>query len=112
MASNAPAAVKAEAKILFQDYFRSVGPRTYAAQVKAAGNGNHFIVLTEGRRDEKTGDVRKTKLFVFSEDFEAFFAMFNKAADFVRRNPMSAEVVERRKRYWTKQRGRQHADAK
>ena len=53
---------KPEPKILFQKFFKSIGPRTYAAQVKEAGNGNHFLVLTEGRRDEKTGEVRKTRL--------------------------------------------------
>src|SRR5260370_157969 len=41
-------------EILFQHWFKSVGPRTYAAQLKKAGNGNHYLVLTEGRRDDKT----------------------------------------------------------
>ena len=54
---------KSEGEILFQDYFKSVGPRTYAAQVKRAGNGNHFLVLTEGKRDDATGEVRKIRLF-------------------------------------------------
>src|SRR5437016_196526 len=64
----APAAApKSEPEILFQKYFKSVGPRTYAAQIKKASNGNHFIVLTEGKRDDKSDQVRKTKLFVFSE---------------------------------------------
>ena len=30
---------KKEPKILFQQFFKSVGPRTYAAQVKEAGSG-------------------------------------------------------------------------
>ena len=47
-------------QIIFQKYFKSVGPRTYAAQVKVATNGNHFLVLTEGKRDEKN-ELRKTK---------------------------------------------------
>jgi hypothetical protein len=59
-------ATKVEPKILFQKYFRSVGPRTYAAQIKEAGNGNHFLVITEGKRDDKTGEVKKTKVLVFS----------------------------------------------
>src|SRR6188508_1354860 len=71
---------KPEPKILFQKFFKSVGPRTYAAQLKEAGNGNHFLVLTEGKRDEKTNEVKKTKLFVFSEDFNDFFAMVQEAA--------------------------------
>ena len=34
---------KPEPTILFQKFFKSVGPRTYAAQVKEAANGNHFV---------------------------------------------------------------------
>src|SRR4051794_23516192 len=76
-------AKKPDAQILFQKFFKSVGPRTYAAQVKKAGNGNHFLVLTEGKRDEKTQEVRKTKLFVFSEDFAEFFHLLHDAAQFI-----------------------------
>src|SRR5918999_991981 len=64
---------KTEHEILFQKYFKSLGPRTYAAQVKRASNGNHYLVLTEGKRDEPSADVRKTRLFVFGEDFVEFF---------------------------------------
>jgi len=93
---------KEEPKILFQKYFKSVGPRTYASQVKEAGNGNHFLVLTEGKRDDKTGEVRKTRLFVISEDFVEFFKMLHETAQFIKANPVSDEVKERRKRYWNK----------
>src|SRR6185503_14625385 len=82
----------AEQKILFQDYFKSVGTRTYAAQVKEASNGNHFIVLTEGKRDKDSDQVRKTKLLVFSEDFETFFAMVRKTAEFVKSHPVPEKV--------------------
>src|SRR5947208_354484 len=68
-AGGTVAGVKPEAKILFQKFFKSVGPRTYAAQIKEAHNGNHFLVLTEGKRDEATNEVRKTRIFIFSEDF-------------------------------------------
>jgi hypothetical protein len=93
---------KADHKILFQNFFKSVGPRTYAAQVKEAGNGNQFIVLTEGKRDEKTGEIRKTRLFVFSEDFEAFFEMFRKSAEFIRANPLAPAIRKRQEEYWAK----------
>ena len=89
-------------QILFQDYFKSVGPRTYAAQVKKATNGNHYIVLTEGKRDEGTDEVRKTRLFIFSEDFPAFFRMVKAAAEFVKAHPVDPEVVEERKAFWSK----------
>ena len=94
---------KAEPRILFQSYFKSVGPRTYAAQVKEAGNGNHFIVFTEGKRDDKTGEVRKTKLFVFSEDFPAFFRLIKETAEFVKANPVPDKVKQKREKYWAKQ---------
>ena len=101
-ASGAASAPKPEPKILFQKFFKSVGPRTYAAQVKEAGNGNHFLVLTEGKRDEATGDVRKTRLFVFSEDFPEFFRLLQATAQWIRANPVSPEVAKKRKRYWAK----------
>ena len=79
---------EAEHEILFQKFFKSVGPRTYAAQVKRADNGNHYLVLTEGKRDEATGEVRKTRLFVFSEDFVEFFRLIKSAAEFIKANPV------------------------
>ena len=93
---------KVEPKILFQSYFKSVGPRTYAAQVKEAGNGNHFLVLTEGKRDDASGDVKKTRLFVFSEDFTEFFNLLDEAAKFIKAHPVPEEVEQRRRRFWAK----------
>ena len=94
---------KPEHEILFQQYFKSVGPRTYAAQVKRASNGNHYLVLTEGKRDESTGEVRKTRLFVYSEDFVEFFKLLQSTAQFIRANPVPDEVKKKRDRYWAKQ---------
>jgi hypothetical protein len=100
----APRATKRpEPKILFQSYFKSVGPRTYAAQVKQAGNGNHFLVLTEGKREDATAEPRKTRIYIYSEDFAAFFRLAKEAADFIKANPVPSEVVQRRKRFWTRQ---------
>jgi hypothetical protein len=98
-----PAVTKPEHKILFQKFFKSRGPRTYAAQLKEANNGNHYLVLTEGKRDEKTDQVRKTRLFVFSEDFPALFKMLQDAAQFIKANPVPAEVRQRREEFWKKQ---------
>ena len=96
------AAPPGEQKILFQKFFKSVGPRTYAAQVKEANNGNHFLVVTEGKRDDATGEVRKTRLFVFSEDFNEFFDLLEQAARFIKAHPVPAEVEQRRQRFWAK----------
>src|SRR4051812_3462611 len=91
-----------EHEILFQQYFKSVGPRTYAAQVKRANNGNHYIVLTEGKRDDKTSEVRKTRLFVYSEDFVEFFKLMKSAAEFIKTHPMPKDMQARREKFWTK----------
>jgi hypothetical protein len=101
----ASTAAKPEPEILFQQYFKSVGPRTYAAQMKKAGNGNHFLVLTEGKRDDATGEVRKTRLYLYSEDFAQFFKMLHETAQFIRQNPLPEEVRKRREKFWAKQNG-------
>jgi hypothetical protein len=93
----------AEHEILFQQFFKSVGPRTYVSQVKRAANGNHYIVLTEGKRDDKTQDVRKVRLFVFSEDFDEFFKLINATAAFARAHPVPADVKAKRERFWARQ---------
>jgi hypothetical protein len=93
---------KPEAKILFQKFFHSVGPRTYAGQVKELANGNHLLVLTEGKRDADTGEVRKTRLLIFGEDFTAFFKLLAETAAFIRANPLSEEIKEKRRRFWAK----------
>src|SRR5579864_33514 len=98
----APQPQRPEAEILFQKYFKSVGPRTYAAQVKKAGTGNHFLVLTEGRRADSTGEIRKTRLFLFSEDFAEFFRMLHETARFIRENPIPDDVRKRREKFWAK----------
>jgi hypothetical protein len=103
------AAEKAEHEILFQTYFKSVGPRTYAAQIKKASNENQYLVLTEGKRDEKTGEVRKARLFVYSEDFIAFFRMLQETSLFIKANPLPEEVKQRRDRFWAKKQGERTA---
>src|SRR4051812_24113999 len=85
--------VQRDHKILYQAYFKSVGTRTYAAQVKEAGNGNHFILLTEGRRDKDTGELRKTSVIIFSEDFEEFFKLVSGTTKFVREHPVPQDVA-------------------
>lgn len=104
-APGKPEKARPEAEILFQKYFKSVGPRTYAAQVKKAGNGNHFLVLTEGKRDDSTGEIRKTRLFLFSEDFAEFFRMLHETAKFIRENPVPDDIRQKREKFWAKQNG-------
>lgn len=92
--------------ILFQTYFKSVGPRTYAAQLKRAANNNHYLVFTEGKRDKVTDEVRKISLYVYSEDFVSFFKMLKETAEFVRAHPLPAEVAKKRARYWQREKGK------
>src|ERR1700735_2306410 len=93
---------KEEPKILFQKFFKSVGPRTYVAQLKEATNGNHFLVLTEGKRNDKTGEIRKTRLFAYSEDFVEFFRLLQDTAHFIKANPVDPQVKARRAKFWAK----------
>ena len=94
---------KPEHEILFQQYFKSINPtKTYAVQLKRAGNGNHYLVLTEGKRDDSTGEVRKTRVFVYSEDFREYFKILQAAALFIRANPVPDEVKRKRERFWAK----------
>ena len=94
---------KPEPVIRFQRFFKSMGPRTYASQIKEAGNGNPFLVLTEGKRDPKTDELRKSRLFIFGEDFPAFFRMLHETAQYLKANPVPEEIKKRRQRYWEKQ---------
>ena len=96
-----------EQKILFQKFFKSIGPRTYAAQIKQARNGNYFLVLTEGKRDPETDEVRKTKILVFSEDFKEFFHLLTDTVAFLREHPMPDEIKAKRQRFWAKRNGEQ-----
>ena len=93
---------KDDHKILFQKYFKSIGPRTYAVQIKESNNGNHYIVLTEGKRDLMTNEVRKTRLFVYSEDFAHYFRMLHETAQFIKTHPVAEDIKVRRQRYWAK----------
>jgi hypothetical protein len=97
-----PAGPKKEPKILFQQFFKSVGPRTYVTQLKEAANGNHFLVMTEGKKDDKTSEIRKTRLFVYSEDFVAFFRLMQETALFVKANPVDPKVKAKREKFWAK----------
>ncbi len=97
-----PAGPKPEPRILFQQFFKSVGPRTYAAQLKEAANGNHFLVLTEGKRDDKTNEVRKSRVFIYSEDFVAFFRLMQDTAVFIKAHPVSEKVKAKRDKVWAK----------
>lgn len=93
-----------EHDILFQRWFKSVGPRTYAAQVKKASNGNHYVVMTEGRRDSKTDEIRKNRLFIYSEDFVEFFKLLHDTALFLREHPVPDDVKIRQQKMWSKDR--------
>lgn len=109
---------KPEPKILFQQYFKSDGRarRTYAAQVKQTAKGDHFLVLTEGRRLDDSDEVKKSWLMVFSEDFPDFFRLLHETAQFIKDHPVPPEVKQRRQRYLAKVAGerpgaRANADA-
>jgi hypothetical protein len=106
---NSPARVAARPadaepdKILFQSYFKSVGPRTYASQIKLLKNDNHMLVLTCGRPNPDGGEPIKTRLIVFAEDFTAFFRLLQETAQFIKGHPLPEDVRQRRQRFWQRQ---------
>jgi hypothetical protein len=46
--------------------------------------------------------VRKTRLFVYSEDFIEFFKMLQATAHFVKDNPVAEEVSKKRRQFWSR----------
>ncbi len=100
----APRSAKPDAKILFNRFFQSVGPRSYHSELKELPNGNHLLVLTERKRDPETGEARQLRLFVFGEDFTAFFRMLHETAQFMRENPIPPEIRKKRAEFWAKKR--------
>jgi uncharacterized protein DUF3276 len=91
---------KSPPKVLFQTNFKSVGPRSYSAQVKEASNGNQFLVLSETKPARDSGELRSTSVYVFSEDFDAFWNLLRDAARFIKDHPMPEEKRKQRDAYW------------
>jgi hypothetical protein len=108
---SAAAAAK-EPKILFQKYFKSIGTRAYAAHLKENDKGNQFLVLTESKRDPASGETKKTKVFVYSEDFAQYFRMLHETAQFIKAHPISEEMKLKRQRYWARKEAEQAAAAR
>jgi hypothetical protein len=88
--------------ILFQQWFRSMGPRVYAAQIKRAGNGNQYLVLTESKRDDAGVEPRKTRVYLYGEDFAAFFSMMRALAGWMKEHPLDSQFLARRKAFWSR----------
>ena len=110
--SAAAAAAAKEPKVLFQKYFKSIGTRSYAAHLKENDKGNQFLVLTESKRDPATGETKKTKVFVYSEDFAQYFRMLHETAQFIKAHPVSEEIKLKRQRYWARKEAEQAAAAR
>ena len=108
----AAGAAAKEPKILFQKYFKSIGTRTYAAHLKENDKGNQFLVLTEGKRDPQTGEMKKTKVFIYSEDFAQYFRMLHETAQFIKAHPVPEEVKLKRQRFWARKEAEQAAAAR
>jgi hypothetical protein len=50
-------------------------------------------------------------LFIFSEDFESFFAMVQKAANYIKDHPVPPQVLQRQQKFWKKRNGSSGASA-
>jgi hypothetical protein len=100
---SAPAGgTKSDHKILFQKFFKSISPRQYSVHLKECPSGNHYLVLTETKRDPETGESKKSRLFIYSEDFSQYFRMLHETAQFIKTHPVPEEITLKRQRYWAK----------
>jgi Protein of unknown function (DUF3276) len=95
-----PPAQKTPPRVLFRRDFKSVGPRSYGAEVKEASNGNHFLVLSETKPAKDTGEMRQHSIFIFSEDFDAYWNLLRDAARFIKDNPMPEAKRRERQAFW------------
>lgn len=82
--------------VLFESSFKTQNGRTYAAQIKKAANGNHFLVLSDTRHDPQSDEMRTNRVFVFSEEFTPFFTLLRETAQFIKANPVAESVRQRR----------------
>lgn len=70
--------------------------------MKEASNGNQALVLIEGKRDAETGEVKKHKLYLWSEDFPAFMEMFEAVRKHIEEHPVPEAVRAKREAFWKK----------
>lgn len=101
-AARANGSARPEPKLLIQRFFKSIGPRNYSAQLKELANGNRVLILTEEKNDQNSPPMRPLRLYVFGEDFSAFFRMLQEMAVFIRSNPLSPEIRRKRQEYWSR----------
>jgi len=73
--------------ILFQTYVKGEGGRTYAAQLKRSAAGRRYLILTEGERDPRTGELRKSNVSVPDADLAAFFHLLREMAQHLKSAP-------------------------
>jgi hypothetical protein len=77
----------------------------YAEVQRAVARGvrmRRARVVSEPVTDYTSGDVWKTRLFIYSEDFGEFFKLLQATAVFIRANPVPDEVKKKRTRFWAK----------
>jgi hypothetical protein len=108
---NAPAD-KSEPRVLFQKFFKSISRRHYAAKIKETPDGNQFLVLTDERMDQETGELKKSKVTIHSEDFMHYFRMLHDTAQFIKTHPVSEDLKMKRMRHWAKKEAEQVAAAR
>jgi hypothetical protein len=66
-----------EKKNLFSETLKGAG-RTYFFDLKETSQGKPYLIITESHKNQQ-GEFEKVRLYLFSEDFEKFGEMLNKA---------------------------------
>ncbi len=70
------------------------GKRTYFFDVRETRQGDHYLVLTESMKfidNDGSSKFKRSKLFLYKEDFEKFAKGYEEAVDFIKRNSNSVE---------------------
>lgn len=65
-----------EKKVLFSETLK--GGRTYFFDLKEASNGKPFLSIVGSNKNQE-GEYERVRLLVFSDDFEKFAEVLNKA---------------------------------
>lgn len=66
---------------IYSEKIRGRG-RHYFLDIRTAENGGNYLVLTESKKDrEKDGEYQTSRIMLFGEDVDAFYAALGRTID-------------------------------
>lgn len=74
---------------VYSERVRGYG-RSYFLDVKTAENGSPYLILTESKKDkEKEGEYQTSRIMVFSDEVDAFYAALGRTIKHLHDNRMA-----------------------